>query len=796
MSRFAELEWDVNPSTVFGIVAGGSAFTDSSGLAYRADAHFGGSGATASTTATISGTTDDYLYQHERYGFHFNYNFPVANGNYNITLKFAENYWIAAGRRVFDVAVNGTNVINNLDIYSKVGANAAYDVVVPVTVTGGAIQIDFDYVTDKAKVSAIRIDPAPIGIVANGSAYTDSFGVAYVADSYFTGGNTATDASAISGALDDYLYQHERYGNFYYDVPVANGTYNLTLKFAETYWTSSGQRVFDIAVNGTTVVNNLDIFAKVGADTAYDLVLPVTVTNGAIKVEFDTDVDNAKVGALLIEPVSAGSLPAVTSPVYFVDPAGSNTTGTGAAGYPWATLSYACSQVSTAGATIVVRAGNYTDNSQCVLASGVNIHGDGKSVVTITSNYAGWYIYAVSADGTDANQYIGGFTLNGNARALDHGVYVRGRSHFSIIDADFISIADKAIQLEGAAEWTGYDTDTAPPSYGVGNVIRNVTIQGCSAAHDGGILNAALWATAQQDLMIDRVVVDEGPGTGGQGNAFRAHPGWLKGMIVKNSKFKVNSNAEPNPIKLRNIEKDTEIYNSEFWGGFVSFVSGRQNGGTWALKFHDNTVDFSSGGSLGDGHELSMDYLDFYNNHVTGYPLTVWNRIQYDGYGINNVRIHHNVIENAARRGIMIQPGYPVTLGQDTVQIWNNVISNITSATAGVYVNGGAANLTNLKIQNNIIQNTNGAPSVRLVGGTTIVSPYVTYNDFYNTAAVSSDVTGATISNNSTANPTFQGTGYWKNWFKLQSSSSLIDAGINVGFTVPDGAPDMGAFEY
>jgi len=58
MSRFAELEWDVNPSTVFGIVAGGSAFTDSSGLAYRADAHFPCSGATAGATA---GPNSHYL---------------------------------------------------------------------------------------------------------------------------------------------------------------------------------------------------------------------------------------------------------------------------------------------------------------------------------------------------------------------------------------------------------------------------------------------------------------------------------------------------------------------------------------------------------------------------------------------------------------------------------------------------------------------------------------------------------------------------------------------------------------
>jgi len=40
-------------------------------------------------------------------------------------LHFAETYFTAAGEREFDVAINGTSVLTNLDIYATVGANAA-----------------------------------------------------------------------------------------------------------------------------------------------------------------------------------------------------------------------------------------------------------------------------------------------------------------------------------------------------------------------------------------------------------------------------------------------------------------------------------------------------------------------------------------------------------------------------------------------------------------------------------------------------------------------------------------------
>jgi hypothetical protein len=383
--------------------AGGPAFTDSLGQVWAADMNFSG-GTTYSKTAAIAGTVDDTLFQTERYG-NFSYNIPVPNGAYTVTLLFAEIYWTSAGKRVFNVSVEGQPAIQGLDIYATVGANTALVRTVAATVTDGVLTIAFTSTVDNAKVSAIQVTSAgnqapvvsagsnqtitlptnavtltgtatddglpsppgaltynwsvvsgpgpvtlsapmaltsvasfttagtytlqlavsdsaisstddvvvfvnpaatfaPVLINAGGPAFTDSVGNVWAADKNFSGGTTYSKANAIAGTVDDALFQTERYGTFSYNIPVPSGTYSVTLRFAELYWTSAGKRVFNVSLEGQTVVSNLDLFAAVGANTALDRTFQITVTDGTLNIGFTTVVDNAKVSA--IQVVSAG----------------------------------------------------------------------------------------------------------------------------------------------------------------------------------------------------------------------------------------------------------------------------------------------------------------------------------------------------------------------------------------------------------------------------------------------------------------------------------------------------------
>jgi hypothetical protein len=118
-----------------------------------------------------------------------------------------------------------------------------------------------------------------IAIACGGPAESNSGGgdASFVADEDFSGGalnNTTTHTINLTqpgaNAAPMAVYQHGRNGTFTYTIPgmVANSQHTVLLHFAETYFTAKGGRVFDVAINGTAVLTNLDIYGTVGADAA------------------------------------------------------------------------------------------------------------------------------------------------------------------------------------------------------------------------------------------------------------------------------------------------------------------------------------------------------------------------------------------------------------------------------------------------------------------------------------------------------------------------------------------------
>ena len=88
---------------------------------------------------------------------------------------------------------------------------------------------------------------------------------------------------------------------------MPSGDYEVVLHFAEIFWTSAGKRIFDVLVEGELRVNHLDIWATVGALAPLVITVPVSVTDGALNVQFVTVVNNAQVNA--IEVLPAGGHP-------------------------------------------------------------------------------------------------------------------------------------------------------------------------------------------------------------------------------------------------------------------------------------------------------------------------------------------------------------------------------------------------------------------------------------------------------------------------------------------------------
>ncbi len=284
------------------IHAGGGAYVDAQGYTWSADAGYTG-GAPWSTANPIVNTNAAPLYQSARWGS-FSYLFPVPNGQYTVNLKFAEISLNAIGQRIFSVALNGAMVLQNFDVVAAAeGPLTPVDKAFPVTVTNGQIQIAFlqgaanaplvnaiEIVQAGVPLSTTATPPAsfsPLYINSGGAPLQDTQGNLWAADTDFGGGTPWSATNGIGNTTAPQLYQTCRYGAFYYQVPLPNGQYTVTLKFAEIARSGAGQRVFNVQINGAPALVNFDIVAAAGAPfISLDKTFQVTVNNGALTLGF------------------------------------------------------------------------------------------------------------------------------------------------------------------------------------------------------------------------------------------------------------------------------------------------------------------------------------------------------------------------------------------------------------------------------------------------------------------------------------------------------------------------------
>jgi uncharacterized repeat protein (TIGR02543 family) len=147
-------------TTIYQVDCGSSSGTSP----FKADQYgSGGTQRTVTNTITISGITNPApqgVYQSERYG-NSTYTFPslTAGAQYTVRLHFAELYQTATGKRVFNVAINGTAVLSNFDIYATAGGNyrAVLREFTATANSSGQIAVQFTTVTDNATIEGIEI---------------------------------------------------------------------------------------------------------------------------------------------------------------------------------------------------------------------------------------------------------------------------------------------------------------------------------------------------------------------------------------------------------------------------------------------------------------------------------------------------------------------------------------------------------------------------------------------------------------------------------------------------------------
>jgi hypothetical protein len=377
----------------------------------------------------IADTLDPVMFQSEHLGVTFSAFFDCPDGTYETSLYNAETFWYAVGQRLFNVSIQGQQVLSNYDIIAAAGgSNTAVIATFTNTVLNGQLEIDFTGVPTlwdtNARVSAIRVrkiaDPvyqpipptitlftpaddstvtgtvfvagtasdvvavARVEVSIDGGAWTlasgttnwsYSFNTQTVLNGLHTISAQATDSSgnlstiptvtvrvinvpgaylarispgnpsnvtdcaanvwiadqayapgsfgysgndtagyvdnAISGVCTSVypLYQRERYStapsgfSYLFDCPM--GVYETTLDEAETYWSTTNARVFNVFLQGQQVLTNFDIYKVAGGQNIpISLVFTCTVSAMQLNMSFTPIIDNARASGIQVRKIA------------------------------------------------------------------------------------------------------------------------------------------------------------------------------------------------------------------------------------------------------------------------------------------------------------------------------------------------------------------------------------------------------------------------------------------------------------------------------------------------------------
>lgn len=534
-----------------------------------------------------------------------------------------------------------------------------------------------------------------------------------------------------------------------------------------------------------------------------------------------------------------GGIPPSTAGTFYISTSGNDATGTGSAAAPWKTLSKAVSAVTTAGSIIHVTAGTYTETSQCNLAKGVSIVGDGSTSTIIKSAVSGqWSVFLSleSPQDTQGNQSISGVTLDGQYVSESNnktwiGVWVTGRSNVLIHDTKIINFRDRGVIFDGNDVT---DPVTDPGHYATGNKFYNNTVLN-SAAGTGNYGAGQLNIGGQDGMEIygNTMIQDQRVAFKNGWPLKYWDNGWLKGVKVYNNTLKKAPYQGNYPgengdwdfaIEFFNIQ-GLEIYNNNIQGS-IDLNYNKKGSYAYSAWIHNNTLNhatantnFESGVILEFRTESALIENNVFNNVSSGVQFNTRTMSNNGGYPnpgggmpaggfslLSNNVIRNNLFSNIYQgNGTGTAAGITVISesGNDP-QIQNmNIYNNSFIAKAGKapwicldFTSGENGSAAGVNIRNNIVT---GFQDAWLKGSsaTRMTGVVVTHNDAYGngnnnlTSWPGGNPGSYTYNNHLALNPLFVSA----TDFRLQSISPCVNTGVNVGLPFLGSAPDRGYAE-
>lgn len=277
--------------------------------------------------------SDVEIFQTAAFGANLKFEIPVANGAYTIITYHHEVYFgvsgpnASSGQRVFDIKIEGEILKKDFDMYTEFGNRENSLKFENIDVTDGVISIELEASANNALISAIQVVPKVAEIVTPtpefslfinvGSTNEISYdGNKFVSDynpPYYSSSNA--NENTVSSNIP--LFQTHRFARtFTYSIPVPNGIYKVFTFHKENYFgtvvpdAKSGQRVFDIILEGKTVKKDFDMFTESNNRETTLQFENVSVTDGMLNMTLTASANNAIISGI-------GIVSMTSSPVTF-----------------------------------------------------------------------------------------------------------------------------------------------------------------------------------------------------------------------------------------------------------------------------------------------------------------------------------------------------------------------------------------------------------------------------------------------------------------------------------------------
>ncbi len=241
-------------------------------------------GATVASTVMVTGTAAD--------------NVAVST----VEVSIDNGTWsTASGTTNWSFSLNTQNQSNGLHTISARATDTSSNPSSMPSVTVRFFNVSASYLQRISAGNPGNVTDCAGNVWLKDQAYTfGSFGYTGPTAGYYDSGPISNVCSGVFP-----LYQRERYGYFSYLFDCPAGVYETSLLEAETYWSGSNQRLFNVLIEGQQVLTSFDIFATGGGrNIPVTRVFTNTVADAQLQIDFVSVIDNARASGIQVRKIA------------------------------------------------------------------------------------------------------------------------------------------------------------------------------------------------------------------------------------------------------------------------------------------------------------------------------------------------------------------------------------------------------------------------------------------------------------------------------------------------------------